>query len=103
MDIMVIAFGAGRLQRAANAIADILVWEGALVSPKSKLTPVDCVDWIGKQFKFGAGPTVLWMIIRWFYKMFATSTGGWGLSAQNEILRRFVFNWSTASSSSFLC
>ena len=54
-DILVIGFGASRLQPAANAIVDILVSEGALVSPKSKMIPLDCIDWIGKQFRFGEG------------------------------------------------
>ena len=52
-DILVLGFGAGRIQPAADAIVRVLVVEGAIVSPKSKLMPLD--DWIGKIFCFRQG------------------------------------------------
>ena len=54
-DILIIRFGADHVQPAANTIVTILVSKGALVSSMSKMTPLDCIDWIGKQFRFGEG------------------------------------------------
>ena len=63
-DILVIDFGSFRVKSAADAIVALLQSEGALVSPKSKLTPLNCIDWIGKQFLFGeeviSGSTTKW-------------------------------------------
>ena len=54
-DIPVIRFKNPRVKPAADAIIALLISEGALVSPKSKLTPLSCIQWIGKQFRFGEG------------------------------------------------
>ena len=56
-NIPVLGFGTAWVQPVANAVVDLLVSEGALVCPKSKLTPLDCIDWIGKQFRFGEAVT----------------------------------------------
>ena len=63
-DILVIGFGSFRVKLEADAIVQLLQSEGALVSPKSTLTPLNCIDLIGKQFCFGegvmAGSTTKW-------------------------------------------
>ena len=70
-DILVIGFGNARVQPPADAIVALLISEGALVSPKSKLAPLSCIDWIGKQFRFGegiiSGSTTKWsaLLARW--------------------------------------
>ena len=38
-----------------DAIVRVLVTEGAIVNPNSKLTPPSDIDWIGKTFHFGRG------------------------------------------------
>ena len=43
-DILVLGFGSRRVQLAADAIVRVLVAEGAIVSPKSKLTPFFEID-----------------------------------------------------------
>ena len=54
-DILVIGFGNGHVQLAADAIVTLLISAGALVTPKSILPPLNSIDWIGKQFRFGEG------------------------------------------------
>ena len=72
-----ISFGNYRGKPAADAIVAPVISEGALVSPKSKLTPLNCIDWIGKQFRFGegviSGSTTKWSALLAWWLLFSVS------------------------------
>ena len=61
-DILVLGFGAAQVQPAPDAIVRVLVAKGAIVSPKSKRTPLNNIHWIRKNLWFGQGMIHVWLM-----------------------------------------